>query len=299
LEKRVRDARTIVRDINFDLKKYSECDNNQIRDELYDTIRKKLHQIHELPEVASVNNSFSFSNFLFAGIRKSEIPEWTHSIPEELLMDENNIYFVGIAKDRNLQIAKENSHQDAMNSAIDFFSSNVKSIMLTTPEQNQNVAKYSEFIVDSSKIFKTYFKFDQKSDSIVFYTLIKINKKIASIDTRLYKSQLEQIQLESSQKKFSEGSLLKQLDKRSENFESLYLKQLLRYKGFNPSDPNSFFRAVEEGNYHILELFIRSNPTLANIKNSESKTAAQLIMKNPNILPRNKEKLLILLKIDE
>ncbi|MCK5004086.1 MAG: hypothetical protein KAS21_03315 [Candidatus Aminicenantes bacterium] len=214
-------------------------------------------------------------------------------------MDENNIYFVGIAKDRSLQIAKQNSHQDALNSAIDFFSSNVKSIMLTTPEQNQNVAKYSEFIVDSSKIFKTYFKFDQKSDSIVFYTLIKINKKIASIDTRLYKSQLEQIQSQSSQREFSEGSLLKQLDKRSENFESLYLKQLLRYKGFNPSDPNSFFRAVEEGNYHILELFIRSNPTLANIKNSESKTAAQLIMKNPNILPRNKEKLFILLKIDE
>jgi len=156
----------------------------EARDEWFNKIQEKLH---EMPTItASINNpdkSFHLFPYLYAQqqeLKKKE-PSWIFRLPEE----KTNLYFVGIGDSSDIKKAKEYSFSNAMENAIDYLMSQFKS-RGEIESMEVDFESLSEYLVKSGKVEDTYFRYDQINKSYKYFTLLRMSKRNAEIDMKLF-----------------------------------------------------------------------------------------------------------------
>jgi len=138
-------------------------------------IRAKLHQIYQLEERAAAATAFGIVSVAYAG----GLPPWITRPPT----DADNFYFVGIGDGRSYDAAKQASKEKALDEAAGYFVSLFEKGAGPNKIDNESLSRY---LLKSAEARDTHFELDPRTKTYRFYTLLRVSKRIAGADLRLF-----------------------------------------------------------------------------------------------------------------
>ncbi len=102
---------------------------------------------------------------------------------KQLPVDAENFYFIGIADNQSYESAKHASKENALDEAVAYFMSLFAKGGQESQVDNESLSNY---LVKSAQVQDTHFVYDSHSTSYRYYTLLRISKRIATADLRLF-----------------------------------------------------------------------------------------------------------------
>lgn len=160
--------------------------NPETRKTIFEDIQKLIQKIYELeegPEKSEKKASFNIISLSYAGQTRQErqSPSWISEIPS----DESNLYFVGIWDSSSLKDAQDFSYKDAIDQIIDYLTTQIEK----GQQQKQvelDTKALAEYLTRSVQVETTHFTVDPKQNTYRYYTLIKLNKRLAGVNIKLF-----------------------------------------------------------------------------------------------------------------
>lgn len=183
-------ARRLITTINVEIIRVYPEGNEQARQGWIAKILALFQELDNIgaPGPAKLNaqktSGFTLFPYLYAleaQSRNIEIPGWLTSLPA----DADNLYFVGMGENANLEKAKALSYSEAKCEA---------GIVLYLQFERATAGRGKTFdsrslafsMLKSAEIEDTYFQFFNETQRFRFYTLLKLNKRRMLVDKRFY-----------------------------------------------------------------------------------------------------------------
>lgn len=183
LSKMIHKGDSVIKDINLEISRGYRLGDKDARDEWYNKIQKYFHEF-PLSAHNFNNDNISFNLVPIAYAlpqREFQEPSWLSKLPT----DKINFFFVGMGDSSSLKKAKEYSFNNAIESG-----SNYLILQFGTEHDIEtlefDVKSLSEYLTESGEVADTYFKYNPDKNSYRYYTLWKMNRRNAEIDTRLF-----------------------------------------------------------------------------------------------------------------
>ena len=252
-------------------------DNLEARDEWFNKIQKIFHQIDKIESTLypqtkksehiadkkSINYEGSSINLISTAYAQSQQrivkePSWLSKPPTHVI----DIYFVGIGENPSIKEAKKNSLNNAVNEATRY----LRIRLYTFNPKRPHIELLADYLVTSGEIEDTYFRYDQDKKSYRFYTLFKLNKRIAETDIELFAIR---------NRIYIPNELKQVVEITQEFYEKYYSRRMSDYEKFlylaaetlSPEQHDRFMEGYQlrkDGRYdeaiHIFEQAIEENP---------------------------------------
>jgi tetratricopeptide (TPR) repeat protein len=250
--------------------------NMEERNELFGQIQDKLHQIDKITvtiyttapsestgsditrvdSIGLISTAYAKSH---EGIAQQ--PSWISQPPSDRI----NIYFVGVGDSPSLNQAKEYSHHNAIELAVDYFILQFRN-MAKKEALRFDIDSLSEYLVKSGEVADTYFHFDPAKGFYRYYTLLKLNKKILETDIELFAIR---------EKTHVPKEFQKAIESTQESYEDYYMQRMSVYDNFltlarETLSPQQYEKFIEgrllrkDGRYEeaieLLEQVTQENP---------------------------------------
>lgn len=187
LKSKSTEGRKLVHDIRLKLLQGYNKDSEEDRKVWFNEIAEKLHQFYKLEkEIYTADISINLVSNAYAQPLKQikQQPTWISKPP----IDRINLYFIGIGDSPSLKSAKEYSYQHAVEGAVEYLVS-----ALGTEQQSESgwldIERLSEYLIESAEVADTYFNYNRNENLYHYYTLLKLNKRFAEADIKLFAMQ--------------------------------------------------------------------------------------------------------------
>ncbi len=179
---RAQQARARVREIERFSAREINLNSEEDRKSLRQEIDSRLNRLSDLREnIYHQHASILLLPSVYAHSVEEQLPAWITKPPS----DRSNLHFVGVGEGRTLREAKESSHRNATSQAVNYLTFHLASEQQAGPESMDTEAP-SRYLVESVQVEDTHFNYDQSSGSYRYYTLIKLNRRVADTNLKLF-----------------------------------------------------------------------------------------------------------------
>lgn len=173
-------ARHLIQDIRILMVQDINQNSEEDRQAWLGEIRDKLSQISDLTsEIYAANLKISLVTTAYAQSRQD--PEWIEKLP----VDKINFYFLGVGESASLEKAKELSHQNAIDEAAKYLTSEFNRRQREEPV-SININKLTAFLTSSAKVKDNYWHYDPSDSLYSYFILLSLNRKFAQTDIKLF-----------------------------------------------------------------------------------------------------------------
>lgn len=179
LDKSINKIQSITRNMNRAMRDYEmfkESDKHVPLDEfgkLYAEFKKTQE-----PPPDKISKYIDYGYRIIEAAYADDQPMWIHTVPE----DPRNLYFVGIADSTNLENAKANAKDDAVQNATTFLSKTLN----TNGDQRLDTNSLALSLTKMAEDIDNYILFSNISGIYRYYSLIGINKSQAEAGVKLF-----------------------------------------------------------------------------------------------------------------
>jgi len=182
-------GRAIITEIEMEIARgYHPPNDQKARDEWFERIQEKIHRLQGIPlQTARLERGgphFQMIQGLYAQARELKEPAWISSLPE----NRDFLYFVGVADNSDLTVAKEDSKTNAFSRAKDYFKLQYDIGSVKKPGLIDYEA-LSRFLADSGQVEDVFYRYDDANKRYRHYTLLRLNRKNAEVDVPIFKMQ--------------------------------------------------------------------------------------------------------------
>lgn len=177
-------ARAIIGEIRFDIQKRIHV-NLKNEDDVrtwMDGIQQKFREFNNSMTTPSNGNTNSLAKSPSPGMlyAQEHSPSWLKRLPQ----DQQFFYFVGKGTGRLLAEAKQKAHRDGIAKAARYFEGQFRKMQNNTASALK-ADSISKYLVKSALISGTHYE-RISNNSYRYYTLLKINRRVATTDLRFY-----------------------------------------------------------------------------------------------------------------
>lgn len=147
-------------------------------------VAKQPQQVIALDTQQQANISTNLFSYAFAQDAKRATPAappWLSKIPG----DKNSLYFIGISDSHDLKEAQESSRLHARKNAVEYLLGKFEQ-----KRQKEGIVidshELAKYIVESAEYTDTFFTYDGNKKLYHYYTLLRLDKKVAELRLDLF-----------------------------------------------------------------------------------------------------------------
>lgn len=179
LEKSIAKVESIVTKMKSVKSNYKIADTPNKRT-LLNTFGQLDADFRKIQETAldSVTRVDNFEYSLITNAYANDVPYWVAKTPE----DAQNLYFIGVANDSNLEIAQTRSKEDAIQNATRFLANSLN----VNGGNPLDINKLVDNLVSAAEKADSYMRFDEQTKTYRYYSLLRINKSLAEAGIKLF-----------------------------------------------------------------------------------------------------------------